>query len=459
MSAIDHLDLVVTSLERSLAFYRGLLMPLGYVRVSEIVGERGEQVLYLGRVGGTGVGEPARGAVGRSRGPLRPLRGRPAPPRVQRLLARGVDDRAGWLREQGAVIESGPREYDYTPGYYAVFFYDPDGIKLEIVHKPSEGDLVAEVRRLEARLARLEQERRLTWPTRRPTDGDAASTGLGARAEPRARGRRRRTTRSRHEHDHEHAHGHDAEDHDHDTPRTRAQATATTRPRRTTTATITATTTATAITATATGTGTGTATASCTSRSSARARACGPSGSRCSSSARPPIAQLVVFVASGSVALLADLIHNFGDAATAIPLAIAFALRSARAERIAGLAVVLAIFVSACVAGYEAIDRLIDPHEPTHLTALALAGIVGFAGNWWAAIIRTRAGRRLDSPALVADGAHARADAYVSLAVVASALAVGIGLEIADPLIGLGITLVILKITRDSWVTVRGAAH
>ena len=171
------------------------------------------------------------------------------------------------------------------------------------------------------------------------------------------------------------------------------------------------------------------------------------------------IAQLVVFVASGSVALLADLIHNFGDAATAIPLAIAFALRSAKAERVAGLAVVLAIFVSACVAGYEAIDRLIDPHEPSHLSALALAGIVGFAGNWWAAIIRTRAGRRLDSPALVADGAHARADAYVSLAVIASAGAVAVGAPIADPLIGLGITLVILKITRDSWITVRQSAH
>jgi cation diffusion facilitator family transporter len=170
------------------------------------------------------------------------------------------------------------------------------------------------------------------------------------------------------------------------------------------------------------------------------------------------IAQLAVFVASGSVALLADLIHNFGDAATAIPLAIAFALRSARAERIAGLAVVLAIFVSACVAGYEAVDRLIHPQEPGYLAALAIAGIVGFAGNWWAAIIRTRAGRRLDSPALVADGAHARADAYVSLAVVGSAFAVASGVEVADPLIGLGITLVILKITRDSWVTVR-AAH
>lgn len=165
--------------------------------------------------------------------------------------------------------------------------------------------------------------------------------------------------------------------------------------------------------------------------------------------------QLFVFVASGSVALLADLIHNFGDAATAIPLAIAFMLRSARAERWAGLAVVFAIFFSACVAGYEAIDRLINPHEPRYLAALALAGAVGFAGNWWAALIRTRAGRRLDSSALIADGAHARADAYVSLAVIASALAVALGAQIADPLIGLGITLVILKITRDSWVTVR----
>ncbi len=168
------------------------------------------------------------------------------------------------------------------------------------------------------------------------------------------------------------------------------------------------------------------------------------------------VAQLLVFVASGSVALLADLIHNFGDAATAIPLAIAFALRSARAERLAGLAVVLAIFVSACVAGYEAVDRLINPHRPEYLAALALAGVVGFAGNWWAALIRSRAGRRLASPALVADGAHARADAYVSLAVVASAGAVAAGAEVADPLIGLAITLVILKITLDSWRTVRG---
>jgi cation diffusion facilitator family transporter len=167
-------------------------------------------------------------------------------------------------------------------------------------------------------------------------------------------------------------------------------------------------------------------------------------------------AQTLVFVASGSVALLADLIHNFGDAATAFPLAIAFALRSARAERWAGLAVVLAIFVSACVAGYESVVRLIDPREPEHLAALAAAGLLGFAGNWVAAGIRTRAGRELDSAALVADGAHARADAYVSLAVVASAAVVALGLDIADPLIGLAITLVILRITWHSWRTVRG---
>jgi len=172
------------------------------------------------------------------------------------------------------------------------------------------------------------------------------------------------------------------------------------------------------------------------------------------------VVQAVIFAASGSVALLADLIHNAGDAATAVPLAIAFALRSARAERWAGLAVVLAIFVSACVAGYEAIVRLIDPREVEYLGALAAAGAVGFAGNWWAALVRTRAGRRLDSPALVADGAHARADAYVSLAVVASAAVLAIGLDIADPLIGLAITLVILRITLQSWHTVRdGDAH
>jgi cation diffusion facilitator family transporter len=167
------------------------------------------------------------------------------------------------------------------------------------------------------------------------------------------------------------------------------------------------------------------------------------------------VAQGVVFVASGSVALLADLIHNAGDALTAIPLGIAFLLRSPRAERLAGLAVVVAIFVSACVAGVEAVHRLIDPQAPDHLAALAAAGAIGFAGNWLAGLIRTQAGRRLDSPALIADGAHGRADAYVSLGVVASAAVVALGVDLADPLIGLGISLLILRITWHSWQTVR----
>jgi cation diffusion facilitator family transporter len=168
------------------------------------------------------------------------------------------------------------------------------------------------------------------------------------------------------------------------------------------------------------------------------------------------LAQVAIYVATGSVALLADLIHNFGDAGTAIPLGIAFMLRSERAERGAGLFVVFAIFVSACVAGVESVSRLIHPQAPTHLFALAAAGLIGFGGNWIAAIVRTRAGKQLDSPALIADGNHARADSYVSLAVVASAIVVALGLAIADPLIGLGITAVILKITWDSWRTVRG---
>ncbi len=117
---------------------------------------------------------------------------------------------------------------------------------------------------------------------------------------------------------------------------------------------------------------------------------------------------------------------------------------------------VAAIFVSACVAGTEAVLRLIHPQTPSHLLILAGAGLIGFAGNWLAAGIRTRAGRRLASAALIADGNHARADAYVSLAVVASAAMVAIGLSVADPLIGIGITAVILKITWDSWRTVNG---
>jgi cation diffusion facilitator family transporter len=172
------------------------------------------------------------------------------------------------------------------------------------------------------------------------------------------------------------------------------------------------------------------------------------------------LGQVLVYVVTGSVALLADLIHNTGDALTAVPLAVAFLLRSPRAERVAGLFVVAAIFVSACVAAVESVLRLIHPAAPDHLGALALAGALGVAGNWIAARIRTRAGRRLDSPALIADGAHARADAYVSLAVIASAVVVAVGAPIADPLIGLAITLVILRITWASWRTVRGGhAH
>jgi cation diffusion facilitator family transporter len=167
--------------------------------------------------------------------------------------------------------------------------------------------------------------------------------------------------------------------------------------------------------------------------------------------------QLAVFALSGSVALLADLIHNFGDALTAVPLGIAFLLRSERGERLAGLAVVLAIFISACVAGFEAIQRLIHPQQLTHLWALAGAGLIGFLGNELAARVRLRAGRRLSSAALIADGNHARVDGFVSLGVVASAAAVALGADIADPLIGLAITVVILRVTWDAWNTIRHA--
>jgi len=163
------------------------------------------------------------------------------------------------------------------------------------------------------------------------------------------------------------------------------------------------------------------------------------------------VAQVLIFTLSGSVALLADLIHNFGDALTALPLGIAFFMRSYRAEKIAGLFVVAAIFISACVALYETIQRFIHPEHLTHLWILAAAGVIGFLGNEIAAQVRLRGGRRLHSPALIADGKHARADGYVSLAVVATAIAVAAGYERADPIIGLLITLVILKITWDSW--------
>ena len=168
-------------------------------------------------------------------------------------------------------------------------------------------------------------------------------------------------------------------------------------------------------------------------------------------------AQLLVFLLTHSVALLADLIHNFGDALTAVPLGIAFFLRSVRGEKLAGLAVVAAIFISACVALYETILRFIHPQALTHLWVLAAAGVIGFIGNELAAQIRLRAGTRLGSAAMTADGNHARIDGFVSLGVVGSAIVVGLGANIADPIIGLVITLVILKITWDSWRTVRAA--
>jgi cation diffusion facilitator family transporter len=170
--------------------------------------------------------------------------------------------------------------------------------------------------------------------------------------------------------------------------------------------------------------------------------------------------QAVVFATSRSVALLADLIHNGGDALTAIPLGIAFWLRSERGERWAGYAVVLTIFASATVAAVEAIDRLIHPRDLTHLPVLALAGVIGFIGNELAAQVRLRAGNRLHSPALVADGHHARIDGYVSLGVVIAAGLVAIGVPRADPIVGLVITVLILRITWQAWRTIRtGHAH
>jgi glyoxylase I family protein len=153
---IHHLDLVVSNLERSLAFYRELLGPLGYVREGEIAGERGERVVYLGHIS-------AITAIG-----LREARSDAHGPPYDRYaigahhVAFGapsrdvVEERAAWLRARGAEIESEPREYDYIPGYYAVFFADPDGIKLEIVHVPEDPRLAAEVRRLAERLDEFE---------------------------------------------------------------------------------------------------------------------------------------------------------------------------------------------------------------------------------------------------------------------------------------------------------------
>jgi len=171
--------------------------------------------------------------------------------------------------------------------------------------------------------------------------------------------------------------------------------------------------------------------------------------------------QLGIVVLSGSVALLADTIHNVGDAATAVPLWIAFLFARRRAsarftygfgrvEDLAGVIVVLIILLSAVVAGYEAINRLLHPQPITFLGWVAAAGIIGFVGNEWVAVFRIRVGRDIDSVALIADGYHARTDGLTSLAVVLGALGVWLGFPAADPLLGLVITAMIFGIVWQS---------
>jgi len=171
--------------------------------------------------------------------------------------------------------------------------------------------------------------------------------------------------------------------------------------------------------------------------------------------------QLGIVVLSGSVALLADTIHNVGDAATAVPLWIAFLFARRRAsarftygfgrvEDLAGVTVVLIIVCSAIVAGYEAINRLLHPQPIAFLGWVAAAGIIGFVGNEWVAVFRIRVGRDIDSVALIADGYHARTDGLTSLAVVLGALGVWLGFPAADPLLGLVITAMIFGIVWQS---------
>ena len=171
--------------------------------------------------------------------------------------------------------------------------------------------------------------------------------------------------------------------------------------------------------------------------------------------------QLVVVAISGSVALLADTIHNAGDALTAVPLAVAFILGRrpptrrltygfGRAEDFAGIAVVVIILISAIVAAWEAIDRLIHPQTPDYLLATAIAGLVGFLGNEWVAVYRIRSGRRIGSAALEADGHHARIDGFTSLAVVVGVCGVALGVRAADPIVGLLISAAIMRIVWQS---------
>jgi cation diffusion facilitator family transporter len=171
--------------------------------------------------------------------------------------------------------------------------------------------------------------------------------------------------------------------------------------------------------------------------------------------------QLVVVFTSGSVALLADTIHNGGDATTAIPLWIAFQLVRrppskiftyglGRVEDLAGMLIVLIILFSAIVAGYGAIDHLIHPHAITQLGWVAAAGVIGFLGNEAVAVFRIRVGHEIDSAALIADGYHARTDGLTSLAVVLGAFGVLAGLPLADPIVGLLITIAIFGIVWQS---------
>ena len=169
------------------------------------------------------------------------------------------------------------------------------------------------------------------------------------------------------------------------------------------------------------------------------------------------LVQAVVVVLTGSIALLADTIHNVGDALTALPLAIAFYLGKrppsrrftyglSRSEDIAGMLIVTVILLSAVIAGYESIDRLINPREPSLLGLVALAGVVGFLGNEAVAVFRIRVGREIGSAALIADGKHARVDGLTSLAVVLGAAGVALGFRLADPIVGLLITVAIVRI-------------
>jgi cation diffusion facilitator family transporter len=173
------------------------------------------------------------------------------------------------------------------------------------------------------------------------------------------------------------------------------------------------------------------------------------------------LAQLVIVVLSGSVALLADTIHNFADALTAVPLWIAFALgrRAAtrrytygfgRAEDLAGLFVIAMISASAVLAAIESTRRLIHPVAINHVAWVAAAGLVGFLGNELVAVYRIRVGRQIGSAALVADGLHARTDGFTSLAVLFGAGGVALGFPLADPIVGLVITIAILAILRTA---------